>query len=164
MSKKGLTLVEVMISFSIAFALIISLYSIVYWGTKVSDINQYYIDVNNILIFASNEILNNTEMYITYNPSNNTFSYSDQAQEMLRGKIELNNLTIARSRNYDVILSPIQTTTVPNVIEIKITVVWYYKGKRYQTSTSLLLSVFGLTNSFVPPIPQQSDIEQNNTN
>lgn len=157
---KGLTIIELMISFSVAFILIISLYAIVYWGLKVSDINQYYIEVNNILIFLSNEIQNNPNLYIEYNQTN--FSFTHNAKEQLLSKLYLYNYKIKNEENYDIILGKIRKLPDQNlqrILEIEVSVIWYYKGKKYTTTTSLLIPVYTLENATNNiPLPENSDI------
>jgi len=63
-SYKGMTIVEVVISFTVALILIMTLYSIVYWGsTSFSDINQKLIDISNASIFIQTELTRNSGKY-----------------------------------------------------------------------------------------------------
>lgn len=68
-SYKGMTIVEVVISFTVALILIMALYSIVYWGsTSFSDINQKLIDISNASVFIQTELTRNTGKYFYLEP------------------------------------------------------------------------------------------------
>jgi len=68
-SYKGMTMVEVVISFTVALILIMALYSIVYWGsTSFSDINQKLIDISNASIFIQTELTRNSGKYFYLEP------------------------------------------------------------------------------------------------
>jgi hypothetical protein len=68
-SYKGMTIVEVVISFTVALILIMSLYSIVYWGsTSFSDINQKLIDISNASVFIQTELTRNSGKYFYLEP------------------------------------------------------------------------------------------------
>lgn len=68
-SYKGMTIVEVVISFTVALILIMSLYSIVYWGsTSFSDINQKLIDISNASVFIQSELTRNSGKYFYLEP------------------------------------------------------------------------------------------------
>ncbi|MCS7244159.1 MAG: hypothetical protein RMJ36_05450 [Candidatus Calescibacterium sp.] len=122
--KKGLTVIEVLISFSVALILVMSLYAIIYGNSKFNEINQYYIDVNNIIVFLSNEIQNNPSLYIEYNSSNNTFSYTTQANEKLMGKLYLYNYKIGGKKDFNIELLPIKSVpNIQNVLEVGISVI-----------------------------------------
>ncbi|MFN3478740.1 MAG: hypothetical protein ACK4ZM_05200, partial [bacterium] len=97
--KKGLTIVEIIISFSIAFILITSIYAIIYWGLKISAINEYYLDVNNIFIFISNEIQDHPETYLEYDSAQNIVLTQD-AEAKLLGKLLLYNYKIKNKQDY----------------------------------------------------------------
>jgi hypothetical protein len=68
-SYKGMTIVEVVISFTVALILIMALYSIVYWGsTSFSDINQKLIDISNASVLIQTELTRNTGKYFYLEP------------------------------------------------------------------------------------------------
>jgi hypothetical protein len=68
-SYKGMTIGEVVISFTVALILIMALYSIVYWGsTSFSDINQKLIDISNASIFIQAELTRNSGKYFYLEP------------------------------------------------------------------------------------------------
>ncbi len=68
-SYKGMTIVEVVISFTVALILIMALYSIVYWGsTSFSDINQKLIDISNASVFIQTELTRNSGKYFYLEP------------------------------------------------------------------------------------------------
>ena len=67
--KNGMTIIEVVISFTIALILIMALYSIVYWGsTGFSDLNQKLIDIGNASIFIKTELTQNAGKYFYLEP------------------------------------------------------------------------------------------------
>jgi len=68
-SYKGMTIVEVVISFTVALILIMALYSIVYWGsTSFSNINQKLIDISNASVFIETELTRNSGKYFYLEP------------------------------------------------------------------------------------------------
>ncbi len=68
-NKRGMTIIEVVISFTIALILIMALYSIVYWGsTGFSDLNQKLIDVGNASIYIKTELTQNAGKYFYLEP------------------------------------------------------------------------------------------------
>lgn len=78
--KNGMTIIEVVISFTIALILIMALYSIVYWGSiGFSDLNQKLIDIGNASIFIKTELTQNAGKYFYLEPIANT-----QGQYILR--------------------------------------------------------------------------------
>ena len=67
--KEGMTIIEVLLSFTIALILIMALYSIVYWGSiTFSDLNQKLIDVGNATIFIQTELTRNAGKYFYLEP------------------------------------------------------------------------------------------------
>jgi len=67
--KNGMTIIEVVISFTIALILVMALYSIVYWGsTGFSDLNQKLIDIGNASIFIKTELTQNAGKYFYLEP------------------------------------------------------------------------------------------------
>lgn len=67
--KNGMTIIEVVISFTIALILVMALYSIVYWGsTGFSDLNQKLIDIANSSIFIKTELTQNAGKYLYLEP------------------------------------------------------------------------------------------------
>ncbi|MCX7871344.1 MAG: prepilin-type N-terminal cleavage/methylation domain-containing protein, partial [bacterium] len=67
--KNGMTIIEVVISFTIALILIMALYSIVYWGSiGFSDLNQKLIDIGNASIFIKTELTQNAGKYFYLEP------------------------------------------------------------------------------------------------
>ncbi|MCS7164770.1 MAG: hypothetical protein RMJ51_00585 [Candidatus Calescibacterium sp.] len=160
--NKGLTLVEIIISFSIALILISSMYLIIYSNLKVSETNQYYIDANNILTFLSREIQNNPSIYIEYNPNENAFSYKEEKDviiKMLKGKLRMYRYTINGSSNYNISLSEEIKIIMDNVVQVDITLSWTVNNKTYRTKSSVIISTFEIFQQ--PPInlPEDSDIE-----
>lgn len=162
--KKGLTVVEVAISFTVALTLLLSLYAIVYWGTKVSNINKYYIDVNNILIFLVSEIQNKPYLYIEFESSTNSFQYKQDAKEILLGKLKLYNYKINGKEDFDIELHEIkQNPTINTFVIIEISLLWEYQNKNQKTNITCITSTFeirDLINSRAPiiPLPPNSDI------
>ncbi len=160
--KKGLTIIEVVISLSVALTLIISLYLIVYWAMKASTINEYYIDVNNILIFISKEIQKYPYLYVQYNNNSNTFSYTQDAKAKLLGKLRLYNYKIKNKNDYDLELGRLTPLQDPlsRILEIEISLVWKIPpNKQNKTSVYLLVPVYNLLNRNPNiPLPNTSDI------
>ncbi|MGC8734619.1 MAG: hypothetical protein ACP5RD_06235 [bacterium] len=67
--KEGMTIIEVVLSFTIALILVIALWSIVYWGSiTFSDVNQKLIDVGNASIFIKTELTQNAGKYFYLDP------------------------------------------------------------------------------------------------
>ncbi|MCX7758861.1 MAG: hypothetical protein N2169_04545 [bacterium] len=157
--KKGLTVIEVLISFSVALILVMSLYAIIYGNLKIKDINQYYIDVNNIIVFLSTEIQNNPSLYIEYNSSNNTFSYTTQANEKLMGKLSLYNYTIGGKKDFNIELQPIKSIpNIQNVLEVGISVIWKFERKTHNTKSTIILSTYEIIQEIPINLPPHSDI------
>lgn len=162
--KKGLTVVEVAISFTVALTLLLSLYAIVYWGTRVSNINKYYIDANNILIFLVNEIQNRPYLYIVFDPSTNSFKYKQDAKDILLGKLKLYNYKINGKEDFDIELHKIRKNpTINTLVIIEISLLWKYQNKNQNTNITFITSTFeirDLINSRDPiiPLPPNSDI------
>ncbi|MGB9639079.1 MAG: hypothetical protein ACPL1F_07305 [bacterium] len=67
--KEGMTIIEVVLSFTVALILIMALWSIVYWGSiTFSDVNQELIDVGNASIFIKTELTQNAGKYFYLDP------------------------------------------------------------------------------------------------
>ncbi|MFN3995786.1 MAG: hypothetical protein ACK4GR_04560, partial [bacterium] len=165
--KKGLTIVEIIISFSVAFILITSIYAIIYWGLKVNTINEYYLDVNNILIFISNEVQNNPSLYLQYDSNRNRITLTQDAEAKLLGKLFLYNYKIKNKQDYQVKFEKIERLTKENldrIVKVDISVKWYYKNKEHITLTTIFLPLYNITRSYINPLPENSDIYTENTN
>ncbi|MFN4219306.1 MAG: hypothetical protein ACK4GJ_00070 [bacterium] len=165
--KKGLTIVEIIISFSVAFILITSIYAIIYWGLKVNTINEYYLDVNNILIFISNEVQNNPSLYLQYDSNRNRITLTQDAEAKLLGKLFLYNYKIKNKQDYKVKFEKIERLTTENldrIVKVDISVKWYYKNKEHITLTTIFLPLYHINESPPNPLPENSDIYTENTN
>lgn len=163
MKKKGLTIIEVTISFSIAIISIIALYIIVYWGSKVSYINSYYIDANNVMNFIANEIQNNPDLYIQLNSQNNNLEVTSDAEAKIKGKLNLYKYSINGEDNYNIYL---QISKLPNnirldkLIQLNIILEFYYQNKKNaKIIRNVIFSRYQIEGKAEINVPNNSDIE-----
>ncbi len=146
---KGLTIVEIVISFSVALILILSMLVIVYWGSNISTINQKFIDISNVLNFISYEIQNNTAKYF-YIDSNNQLVLRDDAISNLKQTLKTYGYKIGNS--YDYSISSINYSKYNNsntLYKVGVKLSYIHKGT---TRTSEISCIVSITNLAVIPV------------
>jgi hypothetical protein len=162
--KKGLTIIEVFISFSIAIILLLSILIVVYWGSNISTINQKFIDISNILNFISYELQNNTAKYFYINNLNNELTLRTDAINTLEQTIKSYNYKIGNS--YDYHIDSINYSKYSNsntLYEVKVKLSYIHKGTRRISEISTLISTTNLeiraiNNNFPPNDINPTDI------
>jgi hypothetical protein len=163
-TKKGLTIVEVFISFSISIILLLSLLIVVYWGSNISTINQKFIDISNIINFISYELQNNTAKYFYINNLNNELTLRTDAINTLEQTIKSYNYKIGNS--YDYHIESINYSKYSNsntLYEVKVKISYIHKDTRRITEISTLISttnleIRGINNNFPPNDINPTDI------
>jgi hypothetical protein len=153
-NKKGLTIVEVFISFSIAIILLLSMLVIVYWGSNISTINQKFIDISNILNFISYEIQNNTAKYFYIDDINNQLLLRSNAIYDLEQTLKTYGYKIGNS--YDYSINSINYSKYSNsntLYEVKVRLSYIHKGSNRITEVSCIVSttnlqIKGINNNF----------------
>jgi len=163
-TKKGLTIVEVFISFSISIILLLSILIVVYWGSNISTINQKFIDISNILNFISYELQNNTAKYFYINNLNNELTLRTDAINTLEQTIKSYNYKIDNS--YDYHIDSINYSKYSNsntLYEVRVKLSYIHKGTRRITEISTLISTTNLeiraiNNNFPPNDINPTDI------
>jgi len=139
--NKGLTVVEVAITFPIALILITALYLTIIAGTQTSSQNKEYIQLNNILSFCSNEILSTPHIYIAIN--NNQVYTLPNCIEKLRGKLDLYKYPI---NNYDISISVQKDSSLPNIVNVNIQVYKKIQKRNVTLSTNISVPTYLLSN------------------
>jgi hypothetical protein len=155
-NKKGLTIIEVFISFSIAIILLLSILIVVYWGSNISTINQKFIDISNIINFISYELQNNTAKYFYINILNNELTLRTDAINTLEQTIKSYNYKIGNS--YDYHIDSINYSKYSNsntLYEVRVNLSYIHKGTRRITEISTIVSTTNLeiraiNNNFPP--------------
>ncbi len=162
--KKGLTIVEVFISFSISIILLLSILIVVYWGSNISTINQKFIDISNILNFISYELQNNTAKYFFINNLNNELTLKTDAINTLEQTIKSYNYKIGNS--YDYHIESINYSKYSNsntLYEVRVKLSYIHKDTRRISEISTIVSttnleIKGINNNFPPNDINPTDI------
>lgn len=154
--SRGLTIIEVVISFSIALVLLLAMLVIVYWGSNISTINQKFIDISNILNLISYEIQNNTSKYFYIDSINNQLVLRNDAISTLEQTLKNYNYKIGNS--YDYSINSINYSKYANsntLYEVKVKISYTHKGTIRTTETSCIISTTNLEiraiNNNLPP-------------
>ncbi len=154
--SRGLTIIEVVISFSIALVLLLAMLVIVYWGSNISTINQKFIDISNILNLISYEIQNNTSKYFYIDSINNQLVLRNDAIYTLEQTLKNYNYKIGNS--YDYSINSINYSKYANsntLYEVKVKISYTHKGTIRTTETSCIISTTNLEiraiNNNLPP-------------
>lgn len=154
--SRGLTIIEVVISFSIALVLLLAMLVIVYWGSNISTINQKFIDISNILNLISYEIQNNTAKYFYIDSINNQLVLRNDAIYTLEQTLKNYNYKIGNS--YDYSINSINYSKYANsntLYEVKVKISYTHKGTIRKTETSCIISTTNLEiraiNNNLPP-------------
>lgn len=147
--RKGITIVEVIISFTIAIILIMALYMIVYWGTDVNTINNKITKINNVMTFIQQDMLNNTPLYfellqdssMTYKTNINNIIQTRLEQFKLNDPIirNIKLLNFQRERKPGIIAGNFE-----NIYRVTIEVEWEHKGNIKKYKTDFLISSYSL--------------------
>ncbi len=161
---KGLTIIEVLISFSVALILLLSMLAIVYWGSNISTINQKFIDISNILNFISYEIQNNTAKYFYIDSINNQLVLRNDAISNLEQTLKTYNYKIGNS--YDYSISSINYSKYANsntLYEVRVKLSYTHKGTNRVNEISCIVSTTNLeirpiNNNFPPNDIDPADI------
>ncbi len=146
--RKGITIVEVIISFTIAIILIMALYMIVYWGTDVNTINNKITRINNIMTFIQQDILNNTPLYFELQDGH--MLPKDNINNIIQTRLEqfkLNDPIIRNIRllDFKVEKKPgIGQGNFENIYRATIEVEWEHKGNIKKYKTDFLISSYSL--------------------
>lgn len=163
-NKKGLTIIEVFISFSIAIILLLSMLVIVYWGSNISTINQKFIDISNILNFISYELQNNTAKYFYLNDINNQLILRTDAIYNLEQTLKTYNYKIGNSYNYTINSINYFKHANSNILyEVKVRLNYNHKGSIRTSEVSCIISTTnlqlkGINNNFPPNDINTNDI------
>lgn len=154
--SRGLTIIEVVISFSIALVLLLAMLVIVYWGSNISTINQKFIDISNILNLISYEIQNNTSKYFYIDSINNQLVLRNDAISTLEQTLKNYNYKIGNS--YDYSINSINYSKYANsntLYEVKVKISYTHKGTIRTMETSCIISTTNLQiraiNNNLPP-------------
>lgn len=147
-TKKGITIVEVVISFTIALILIMSLYMIVYWGTNINTINNKIIRINNAMTFIQQDMLNNTPLYFELQ-SNGSIKPKPNINDIIRTRLQqfklndpiITNVTLV-SFQRERINNSLQQ--FDNIYRVRIEIEWIHKGQNRRYQTDFLISDYSL--------------------
>ena len=143
--NKGLTIVEVVISFSVSLILLLAMLSIVYWGSNISTINQKFTDVANVLNFIGYEIQNNTASYFYIDNNTNNLVLRDNAVNTLYQTLKNNGYKIGNS--YDYTIDSISFSKYGNsntLYEVVVNISYFHKGSRRRINVSWIVSITNL--------------------
>ncbi|MCX7758442.1 MAG: hypothetical protein N2169_02345, partial [bacterium] len=150
----GMTIIEVLLSISIAIILIMSLYMIVYWGSEVSTVNQKIMNINNIMTFIQQDMINNTPLY---------FELDNNGMMIKRQDIDINTIIKERIKSYIIDLKYIKAVKFislereqkpntnwlapgyfDNLYRASIQIEWEHKKRKNKYKTDFLLSSYSL--------------------
>ncbi|MCS7165758.1 MAG: hypothetical protein RMJ51_05760 [Candidatus Calescibacterium sp.] len=152
--SKGITIVEVMISSIIAIILIMSLYIVVYWGSDTNVVNQKIIEINAIMTYIQQDIINNSPLY---------FELDNNGNLVIRQDIDVNDMIIQRlrrvyGREMDLFVRGVRLVRLErvekpegipvsyfdNIYRVTIEVVWLHKNRMKNYRTSFLVDSYNL--------------------
>jgi len=163
-TKNGLTIIEVVISFSIAMVLLLSMLIVVYWGSNISTVNQKFIDISNIINFISYELQNNTAKYFYFDHINNQLVLRNNAINELEQTLKTYNYKIGNS--YDYSINSINYSKYLNsntLYEVRVRLSYNHKGSNKIAEVSCIVSITnleikGINNNFPPNDINPTDI------
>lgn len=160
--SKGLTIVEIIISFTIAIILIMALYMIVYWGTNVNTINNKIVRVNNIMNFVQQDLLRNTPLYFELQ-QDGTMRPKDNINNQAR--LQQFNLNDSIIRNVRLIsLQPLKkpdNNDFKNIYVAEIEVEWEHKGTIKRYKDFFLISSYSLKRITAGQNPNENNLSVN---
>lgn len=150
-TRKGITIIEIMISIVVAMILITALYMIVYWGSGVLTVNNKIMEVNNIMTFIQIEIKNNTAMYFELS-SKGVMIPRNNINDLLKMKIKkviglknfIKDIKIESISQEVMKRNFLANQTFDNLYRVKLVIEWVHKGKVNRYATEFLVTSYNL--------------------
>lgn len=144
--RLGITIVEVIISFSIAIILIMALYMIVYWGTSYNTVNEKIMSINNILTYIQSDMLNNTTIYFDYDSNSGRMFPKSNIDSVImarlqEGKYRLDFIKSIRITSFENEVKP-TGGRFDNIYRVTIIVEWQHKNQIKKYDAQIIVSSY----------------------
>ncbi len=144
--RLGITIVEVIISFSIALILIMALYMIVYWGTNYNPVNEKIMSINNILTYIQADMVNNTTRYFDYDSNTGRMFPKGNIDSIImarlqEGRYRLDFIKSIKVASFENEIKP-TGGRFDNIYRVTIIVEWQHKNQIKKYDAQIIVSSY----------------------